>query len=236
MTTTRKKRTTRRRIQIGMGMAFLLILGLGWRWSLLGFFIPLCMLLGIGIGLVRGRKWCDWLCPRGSFYDALIAPISPSRPIPKVFKGLPLRLFFMALLMAMMTVQLIRRWPDPYAIGAFFVMLLTVTTVFGIVLAVTVHQRAWCCVCPIGTMANWAGRWKHPLRIDSERCTECNACRKVCPMDIAPLGFKRNALELVRDADCLKCGLCVAVCPVNALHLGSATTVPSGRMDKSSKR
>jgi len=48
---------------------FLLILFGGWKYPFLGFFIPLCMLLGIG--LFRGRKWCDWYCPRGSFYDTL---------------------------------------------------------------------------------------------------------------------------------------------------------------------
>lgn len=71
-------------------------------------------------------------------------------------------------------------------------------------------------------MGNLVGRWKHPLRIDSDRCTECGACRKVCPMNIAPLAFKGNSIELVRDADCLKCGQCVAVCPTNALSLGCA--------------
>jgi hypothetical protein len=53
--------------QFVMAIIFLIILIGGWRYSLLGYFIPLCMLLGMGIGLFKGRKWCDWFCPRGSF-------------------------------------------------------------------------------------------------------------------------------------------------------------------------
>ena len=63
----------RRRIkQLFMAIIFLIILMGGWYYPLLGYFMPLCMFLGIGMGILKGRKWCNWLCPRGSFFDALI--------------------------------------------------------------------------------------------------------------------------------------------------------------------
>ena len=37
----------------------------GWRYPVLGYFLPLCMMTGMGIALFKGRYWCDWLCPRG---------------------------------------------------------------------------------------------------------------------------------------------------------------------------
>ncbi len=205
--------------QFLIAIIFLIILIGGWRYPLLGYFIPLCMLLGMGIGFFRGRKWCDWFCPRGSFFDSMIKPISSKREIPKFFKGLPLRIGFLSFLMLMMTIQLIKRWPDPYKIGMFFVMLLTITTILGIILALIFHQRTWCCFCPIGSMANWVGRKRLLLKIDSNLCTECKLCYKVCPIQVCPFKFKKDSIEVVKDGDCLRCGLCVAACPKKALVL-----------------
>jgi len=218
-----------------MAVLFLAVIIGGWRYPLLGYFIPLCMLLGIGIGFFKGRKWCDWLCPRGSFFDVLIKPISLKKEIPRCFKGLPLRIVMLSFLMLMMTLQIIKRWPNPYKIGMFFVMLLTVTTILGIILALFFHQRTWCCFCPIGSMANWVGRKKYPLKIDSQLCTECKLCYKACPIQVAPFEFSRQAnlgkggipqnagkkeeIELIKDGDCLKCGLCAVACPKKALSL-----------------
>ena len=183
MTETYETFVKKRRIrQFVMTIAFLIVLIGGWRYPLLGYFIPFCMLLGIGIGLVKGRKWCDWFCPRGSFCDVLLKPISPSREIPQFFKGLPLRIGVLSFLMAMMTIQIINHWPDPYKIGMFFIILLTVTTIIGLILALIFHQRTWCYLCPIGSMANWVGRKRYPLRIDANRCPECKSCYEICPI------------------------------------------------------
>jgi len=175
------------------------------------------MLLGLGISLFRGRKWCDWYCPRGSFFDSMVKPISPGKEIPPFFKRLPLRIGIFSFLILMMAVQIVKRWPNPYKIGMFFVMLLTVTTILGIILALIFHQRTWCCFCPIGSMANWAGRWRYPLRLDSNLCTECGLCYKACPIQAGPFRFKKTGIETVKDSDCLKCKLCVSVCPKKAL-------------------
>jgi len=209
----------RKKKQFLMAIVFLIILIGGWKYPLLGYFIPLCMLLGMEIGFFKGRKWCDWFCPRGSFFDVLIKPISPNKEIPKFFKSLPLRVGFLSFLVLMMTWQIIKRWPNPYKIGMFFVMLLTVTTILGIILALIFHQRSWCCFCPIGSMANWVGKRKYPLKIDSKLCTECRLCYKVCPIQIAPFKFKKEEIELIQDGDCLKCKLCVVICPKRALSL-----------------
>ncbi len=211
-----KKRNGR---QLVMGTGFVALTGLGWVYPVTGYFIPLCMLLGIGVALFRGRTWCNWLCPRGSFADALLRRVSPGRSIPEVFRSLPLRVGMIVFLMTVLGTQLLRLWPDLYAIGGFFVMLLTITTAVGVLLGLVLHQRTWCYICPIGTMSSWVGSRRKPLLMEREDCTECNVCAKVCPMQLAPRELK-HADNMENRGDCLKCGICTTACPGSALTFG----------------
>ena len=206
----------RRRRQTFLGGGFLILLAAGWLSPLIGYFIPACMLLGIGLAAFRGRSWCDWLCPRGSFEDALVARISRQRRIPEVFRRPPLRIAVMSTLMGLLTFQIFRLWPDPWAIGGAFILLLTLTTMVSVVLGVTFQQRTWCYLCPIGTMANWAGKNRRPLTLTAERCLECHLCAKHCPMQLRPAALRDQAVMDYRG-DCLKCRLCVTSCPAAAL-------------------
>ncbi len=198
-------------------LVFLLILIFGWRYPVLGFFIPLCMLAGIAFGVRRGRVWCNWYCPRGSFYDCLVSLVSPKKEIPAVFKNIRFRIFVIVLLLSIMLANLIRLWPDIVSIGKFFLIMLTVTTAIGIILALFFHQRSWCMICPIGTVLNLIGRSKYPLLIDSQSCIDCKACANACPVQIKPYAYKAEGRRMVREADCLKCDLCIAACPKKAL-------------------
>ena len=216
----------RRLKQLLLGTGFLVILAAGWLYPLIGFFIPACMLLGIGLAAFQGRKWCDWLCPRGSFEDALVAQISPKRPIPQVLRATPMRLGVMVLLLGLVTFQIIRLWPDPWAIGGAFVLLLSITTAVGVILGVVFHQRSWCYLCPIGTMSNWVGRNRRPLLMAVDRCIDCRLCARKCPMQLAPAALKQEA-PMAHRGDCLKCSLCVTSCPSAAL------TFQEGSTDKS---
>lgn len=207
----------RRWKQLVMGSAFLVLLAAGWFWPILGYFIPVCMLLGIGIAAFQGRSWCNWLCPRGSFEDSLLSRISRQRPIPAVLRGMPMRVGVMMLLMTMLTIMIVRLWPDPLAIGGFFVLMLTVTTAVAVVLGIIYHQRSWCYLCPIGTMSNWVGKNRRPLAIVPAQCVDCGLCAQQCPMQLAPVTLK-DPKGLAYKGDCLKCSLCVAQCPTAALR------------------
>ncbi|MFH1458170.1 MAG: 4Fe-4S binding protein [Candidatus Omnitrophota bacterium] len=211
----------RRFKQFLMAPVFVAILVLGWFYPLLGYFIPLCMLFGIALSFTRGRKWCDWYCPRGSFYDVVVSAVSPKRNIPSFLKSMYFRIGVLLVLLLVMAFQLFRYWPDPHKIGAFFVILITITTAAGIILALIFHQRTWCLICPLGTMANLIGGSRRPLKIDSDLCGECKLCAKVCPVQIRPYLFKKEGLQPVKDGDCLKCGMCVIACPKKALKFSS---------------
>ena len=211
-----KVKKARKLKQYLMGTFFLILIPTGWFYSLIGYFIPLCMIAGIGVAGWKGRKWCDWMCPRGSFSDSYMKVISPKKKIPHFFRSIPLRAGVIIFLMSMLTYQIIRLWPDPYAIGKLFMTLLTITTGIGVVLAIIIHQRTWCYICPIGTISSWVGKNRRQLYIKDDLCTSCKLCGKQCPMDLAPHGLKEKG-RMSFKGDCLKCGICVKTCPKDTL-------------------
>jgi polyferredoxin len=212
----KKAKTIRNTKQYILGSIFVILLVAGWYLPIIGYFIPLCMVAGVGMAMTRGRQWCNWYCPRGSFADTFLTFISPGKKIPTVLRTTSFRLGVLAFLMLMLAIQITRLWPDWLAIGGFFIVLLTVTTVVGIILSIIYHQRSWCSICPIGSLSSWVGKNKHQLKIDNAACINCKACAKICPMQLAPVEMKESG-EMCYKGDCLKCGLCVAACPKGAL-------------------
>ncbi|GAB6158796.1 4Fe-4S binding protein [Desulfotomaculum varum] len=186
----------------------------GWLYPPAGFLLLLCMFGAVGLSFFSGRSWCDWMCPRGAFFDLLFQNPQQTKPVPGWLRSKKLKVFMLGLIFVVLGTQLYLSWGDLYGMGMAFVRLLTLTTLVGIVLAVKVHPRGWCHICPMGTMAGWFGKGKRPLFI-GEKCTGCALCAKACPMGLTPHLDKQTGLFL--DADCIKCGSCTAVCPRNAL-------------------
>lgn len=62
--------------------------------------------------------------------------------------------------------------------------------------------------------------------IDNERCTQCNICVMICPMNV----FEMKAGEyptIPRKSDCQTCFQCEAYCPADAIFVDpSRTEIP----------
>ncbi len=198
-----------------IGGAFLPILIAGFFYPWIGLSIFVCMLAGLVIAVRQGRKWCDWMCPRGSFLDAYLTRISPQRPLPKWFYSYKFRLSFITLLFSFLTFNIVRAWPHPQLIGFAFVKTLTITTILSFLLAITYRARGWCVVCPVGTFSGLIGGKNMPLKVDYAKCLNCTACERVCPMGLIP--YKDKKQGRLQSLDCIKCGSCVRNCPVGAL-------------------
>ena len=207
----KKKRT---RLQLYTSVALPAVIIGGWLYPPLGFTLLICMVGSIGIALYRGRAWCDWMCPRGSFYDLFLDKLSRKVKIPALFKTNWFRALILTALMLSLGVQIYYAWGDSYGIGMAFVIVLTVTTTIGIVLGAIFKPRAWCQICPMGTISSWISKGKKPLHV-SQQCKDCKLCAKVCPMQLQP--YENKAGDMT-DGDCIKCSSCVAACPINALE------------------
>lgn len=207
-----KKKRTRLQTYTWIGLP-LVVIG-GWFYPVLGLFLLACMIGAVGIAFFKGRAWCDWMCPRGSFYDLFLQKISRKREIPPFFKKKGFRIFMLTMLLGVLGGQIYAAWGDLDGIGLAMVRLLTITTTIGIVLGIIYQQRIWCHICPMGTISNWLSEGKRPLNI-KDSCVDCKICSKVCPMQLKPYKFK--GLGVIGDNDCVKCSTCIVACPKNAL-------------------
>ncbi|HXV19475.1 MAG TPA: 4Fe-4S binding protein [Desulfuromonadales bacterium] len=145
--------------------------------------MPAALFLGIVGGLWRGRYVCGNLCPRGSFFDRLIAPLAarPGDSVPAAFHA--------ASLGRLNAPDGLHAWclaanpADPGLWGLVFWSMCAITTKAGLVLALIFHPRSWCAVCPIGPLSNVLGGDRCQLSVDPS-CRECGKCEQHCTFDL----------------------------------------------------
>jgi NAD-dependent dihydropyrimidine dehydrogenase PreA subunit len=83
-----------------------------------------------------------------------------------------------------------------------------------VVVAAIAIRRPFCrLICPIGAVYSVfnKGSMLH-MRLDGNSCTQCNVCRRVCPMSIEPH-------EGPNQLECIRCFECVWNCPKTGLSI-----------------
>lgn len=93
----------------------------------------------------------------------------------------------------------------------FFIAALLV----GIVLLNISRERFWCrCLCPLGAFLGLISRWNVlKLKINTERCIECNLCNIHCETQASPFPQKNW-----KSSECIYCYTCGAICPTSAVE------------------
>lgn len=195
--------------------------------------IPLMLTLMV-MGVFRGKYWCGNICPHGSLFDRFIALFSFKRRIPIILKSTISRVLLFSWFGYMMVARIssvVHLWGGMDfwdRLGFIFVSNYLMVTIVGSLLAWLVAPRAWCSICPMGTMQKLtygAGRLsgvntttdKVITVEDENKCISCAACARACPMQLEPFkNFKDNKFK---DSDCIRCSACVASCPVKILSL-----------------
>jgi len=97
----------------------------------------------------------------------------------------------------------------------------------------TVKRRFWCIFCPLGLIMSWFRRISFlKLKKEDVKCTRCEICYNVCPLDIEDV-YKSRGKRDVTFADCNLCLKCVENCPeegaLKATFLGKPVYVSSQR-------
>lgn len=210
-----KGNSKRRMIQWGLSWIVIVTIGLGWKYPMLGYTVPVVMLMGLIGSLIRGRYVCGNFCPRGSFLDRMISIPSLKRDIPDFFRHPALRWTVFAGLMSFM---LYRGLQNPGSVshwGMIFWSMCLWTTLVAVIFGVLIHPRTWCAFCPMGTMQSAIGGGKGQLLINAELCKGCRICEKACAFDLSIVDHKEEGYLPHRD--CLKCSECTTVCPTKAI-------------------
>ena len=186
-----------------------------------GLFMPI--LFGVTVLLV-GPAWCSYLCYIGAWDNWL----AEGRKRPGVLPNWasPVRIGILVLVIA--AALLLRALGVSTAVAAglglaFGLVGVGVMVFFSRKLGTMVHCVVY---CPIGLLANWAGRLS-PFRIRiKDSCTDCGACTLSCRYNAL------NADDISRrrpGLSCTLCGDCLGRCRDGSLEyrwFGRAGSVP----------
>jgi polyferredoxin len=204
----------RKNVQMVMWWLLPLIIFVGIWWHYIGYIVLVMMIVFLTLSVFKGRYWCGWFCPRGSFLDRILKFVSMNAPIPSFAKNLVFRSAIFCGMIAFMLHRLIQTNGELDKIGFVFVIMCIATSIISIILGIIYNPRIWCAFCPMGTLQGLLGREKYILQV-SDDCIECGLCEKVCPTNIDPGSFKESGK--VSNFDCIKCSNCIEKCPRNAL-------------------
>ena len=94
----------------------LIFLVVGFFYPVIGLIAIICMIAPVLVAFYKGRFWCGNFCPRGSFYDHVLAKISPKKSIPPIFRSTGLRVFMVLFIITVFSVQIYAAsWFDQYS-------------------------------------------------------------------------------------------------------------------------
>jgi len=172
--------------------------------------------------ILFNRAWCSWACWTAMILDLLPYTRSSGR-IPGKWGWLRYMHFILSL-----GIVLLLWFGSGYRVESKSITelywLLAGNVIYysiGIILAFRLKDnRAFCkYVCPITTILKITTRFSLlKIRGNSEKCNECGACMKMCPMDIRIPDYTRNGLRIL-STECILCQTCVNTCPTGALKV-----------------
>lgn len=131
----------------------------GLFYPLLGYLMLVMMILLLGLAYFKSRYWCGNFCPRGAFLDIVQSQFTLNRPWPRLFNRKGFRWFVFGLFMTIFVSRLMASGGNLVAIGGVFVSMCIVTSILAIIFGTATRPRAWCAICPMGTLQEQLGRW-----------------------------------------------------------------------------
>ena len=167
-------------------------------------------LLGIVASLLLGRIFCGWICPINTVMNA----------VTWIKKKLHIKSFTIPPF-------LIKPWVRFIALGLFIaVFIFTIVSgnklpvlpllfALGILLTFFFPEELWHrYLCPFGAIFSYpASKSRHTMIINTDKCNNCGACKRVCPTKAVEKKEKHNIIK----GECLVCIECSRSCKQNAI-------------------
>ncbi len=186
------------------------------------------------VGAAVGRMACGWLCPYGLAQDLLYKLKTFKVRMPRVFSiGKYLMLVGVVGFVVYLTAEpwFCKLCPDGWIIAGLPLVMMDKTgdlkaltgwhyymkiglVIFMVMMAIPIKRFFCRALCPIGAIYSVFNRLSiMNLRVNKDKCIECDSCQMTCPMDVAPHKSPANL-------DCIRCLDCVRKCPTKALSYG----------------
>lgn len=175
--------------------------------------------------LLFGRLWCGWACWTAMVLDLLPFSKSPGRRAP----GLGYIRYVHFILSFIFVYLLILIFGPSIGLDNTFYSLLFVLAgnvfYYAAAIGMAYHykdNRAFCkYLCPITTILKASSRFSViKVKGDADKCTNCCACVKACPMDIRIPDYIRQG-KRVLSTECTLCQTCINTCPHGVLSLSA---------------
>src|ERR1051325_1461101 len=172
--------------------------------------------------LLFGRMWCGWACWTVMILDLL--PFKrPSGRLPGRWGWIRYLHFGLSLSLVLALIYLFgfRDGAAGSIAVTWFIVGNLLYYAVGIILAYTLKDnRAFCkYVCPVSVPLKITSRFSL-IKIGQSmgQCNDCDACEKLCPMDVRISDYILNN-QRVLSTECSLCQTCITVCAQDALKL-----------------
>ena len=136
----------------------------GLFFPILGYLVIAMMVFLLGLSFFKGRYWCWNLCPRGAFLDIVLSKFSRGKIIPKIFINQKFRCLVFVLFLSFLIFRIIQSGDNLITIGFIFVIMCLATTIIAIIIGSVTKHRAWCIICPMGTLQDKISKLSHPKK------------------------------------------------------------------------
>lgn len=124
----------------------------GFFYPLIGFATAALLLLALAMNFRKPRSFCSAACPRGAALGFALSRVSRRKSLPAFARSEGVRKALCGFMLFCVAGSVLRLRAAPAALGAFFWGLCVLSLSAGVVLGLFYKPRAWCAVCPLGTL------------------------------------------------------------------------------------
>lgn len=129
----------------------------GYSYPLAAFIVPGLVVAAVAMNARRRRSFCAGICPNGNVLGAGLRTLSRNRKLPAFLADPQLRRVLCGAMLFCAVGLTVRLYPDAKAIGRVFWSIYLIALSAGGILGLLYKPRAWCAVCPVGTLQDTIG-------------------------------------------------------------------------------